>query len=381
MSPSSGPPSSGPRPRPEVHDISPYVGGESKLAGVNRTIKLSSNEGAFGVPPAAQAAYAAMAGEVHRYPDGAALALRRAIGAKFNLDPERIVCGAGSDDLLYQLCLAYGGPGTEIIMSAHGFSIYQIAGTYSGAKVLKAPERDLTADVDAMLAAVSSSTRIVFLANPNNPTGSLLAQDEVVRLRANLPPDVLLVLDAAYAEYVDRPDYDPGVKLVDAGDNTVMTRTFSKIFGLGGMRIGWAYAPPAIVDVLNRVRGPFNVSVAAQAAGIAALGEPGWLEASIAHNREYRAILTARLRQAGLKVWPSEANFVLADYATPERADAANACFHSAGIIVRAVRGYGLPHCLRITIGTAEEVGLVADAMDRFMATQDWAAQDWKTHA
>lgn len=371
----------GPRPRPEVLDISPYVGGESKLPGINRTIKLSSNEGAFGVPPGAQAAYTAMAGEVHRYPDGSATELRRAIGAKFHLDPERIVCGAGSDDILYQLCLAYGGPGTEIIMSEHGFSIYQIAGTYSGAKVLKAPEHNLTADVDALLAAVSPATRILFLANPNNPTGSMVPQDEVVRLRSRLPPDVLLVLDAAYAEYVDRADYDAGVKLVDADDNTVMTRTFSKIFGLGGMRIGWCYAPPAVVDVLNRVRGPFNVSLAAQAAAIAALNEPGWMEKSAAHNVEYRDILTARLRKAGIKTWPSEGNFVLADYGGPERAAAANAFFHSRGIIVRAVRGYGLPNCLRITIGTAEEVGLIAEAMDAFMATQDWATQDWTTHA
>ena len=362
----------GPRPRPEILDISPYVGGESTLPGVNRTIKLSSNEGAFGAPPAAQAAYVAMANEVHRYPDGSAIGLRRAIGAKFHLDPDRIVCGAGSDDLLYQLCLAYGGPGTEIIMSEHGFSIYQIAGTYSGAKVRKTPERNLTADVDAILAAVSPATRIVFLANPNNPTGSTVPHAEVVRLRQKLPPHVLLVLDAAYAEYVDRPDYDAGVKLVDAGDNTVMTRTFSKIFGLGGMRIGWAYAPPAVIDVLNRVRGPFNVSIAAQAAGIAALAEPGWMEKSAAHNFEYRAILTGRLRDAGIKVWPSDGNFVLADYGTPEHADAANAFFHSHGIIVRAVRGYGLPHCLRITVGTAEEVGLIAEAMGAFMATQDW---------
>ena len=362
----------GPRPRPEILDISPYVGGESTLPGVNRTIKLSSNEGAFGAPPAAQAAYVAMANEVHRYPDGSAIGLRRAIGAKFHLAPERIVCGAGSDDLLYQLCLAYGGPGTEIIMSEHGFSIYQIAGTYSGAKVRKTPERNLTADVDAILAAVSPATRIVFLANPNNPTGSTVPHAEVVRLRQKLPPHVLLVLDAAYAEYVDRPDYDAGVKLVDAGDNTVMTRTFSKIFGLGGMRIGWAYAPPAVIDVLNRVRGPFNVSIAAQAAGIAALAEPGWMEKSAAHNFEYRAILTGRLRDAGIKVWPSDGNFVLADYGTPEHADAANAFFHSRGIIVRAVRGYGLPHCLRITVGTAEEVGLIAEAMGAFMATQDW---------
>ncbi len=357
-----------PRPRPEILTISPYVAGESKVAGVNRIVKLSSNEGAFGVPPGAQAAYVALANEVHRYPDGSAAELRAALGRTFSLDSARIVCGAGSDDLLYQLCLAYGGPGTEIIMSAHGFSIYQIAGTYSGATVIKTPERELTADVDAILAAVSPATRIVFIANPNNPTGSMLSEAEMRRLRENLPPEVLLVIDAAYAEYVTRPDYDAGVSLVDANDNTVMTRTFSKIFGLGGMRIGWAYAPPAVIDVLNRVRSPFNVSLAAQAAGIAALAEPGWVDASRAHNAEYRLILTDRLCQAGILVWPSEGNFVLADFETPERAAAADAYLRTRGIIVRAVGGYGLPACLRITVGLAEEVHLVADALDAFMA-------------
>jgi histidinol-phosphate aminotransferase len=357
-----------PRPRPEILTIKPYVGGESNVEGVNRVTKLSSNEGAFGVPPGAVAAYQALAGELHRYPDGAAEDLRRAIGARFGLDPTRIVCGSGSDDLIYQLCLAYGGPGTEIIMTRHGFSIYLIAGTYAGSKVIKTPERELTADVDAILAAVSGATRIVFLANPNNPTGSMLPQTEVERLRAGLPADVLLVLDAAYAEYVDRPDYDPGVKLVDAGDHTVMTRTFSKIWGLGGMRIGWAYAPPAVIDVLNRVRAPFNVSIAAQAAAIAALAEPGWVETGRAHNAKARAALTESLQQVGIRVWPSEGNFVLADFETPERAGAADAYLRTRGIIVRALGGYDLPHCLRITVGTDEEVAMVAETLAAFMA-------------
>ena len=357
-----------PRPRREILTISPYIAGESKVADANRTVKLSSNEGAFGVPPGAQKAFAALAGEVHRYPDGSAAELRAAIGKKFGLDPTRIVCGAGSDDLLYQLCLAYGGPGTEIIMSAHGFSIYQIAGTYSGATVIKTAERELTADVDAILAAVSPATRLVFIANPNNPTGSMLGQREMRRLRQGLPPEVLLVIDAAYAEYVTRLDYDAGTELVDAGDNTVMTRTFSKIFGLGGARVGWAYAPPAVVEVLNRVRSPFNVSLAAQAAGIAALAEPDWIDFSRDHNEKFRNVLTDRLRQAGIRVWPSEANFVLADFETTEKAAAADAYLRTRGIIVRAVGGYGLPHCLRITIGTAEEVGLVGDALGAFMA-------------
>ena len=252
-------------------------------------------------------------------------------------------------------------------MSAHGFSIYEIAGIYSGARVIKVPERNLAADLDAMLAAVSPATRLVFLANPNNPTGSMLPNEEVARFRAALPPEVLLVLDSAYAEYVTHPAYDAGVKLVDATNNTVMTRTFSKIFGLGGMRIGWCYAPPAVVDVLNRVRGPFNVSVAAQAAAIAALAEPNWVETGCAHNAEYRPKLAAGIEATGLKVWPSEGNFVLVDLATKDKADAADTFLRKNGIIVRKVAGYGLPHCLRVTVGTAEEVALVVDGFREFM--------------
>ncbi len=360
-----------PRPRPEILEIEPYVGGSSTLPGINRVVKLSSNEGAFGPPPGAVAAFARTAAELHRYPDGACTELRRALGARFRLDPARLVCGAGSDDLIYQLCLSYSGPGTEIVMSAHGFAMYEIAGRYAGAVVRRAPERALTADVDAMLVQVSPATRIVFLANPNNPTGSMLPATEVARLRAGLPPEVLLVLDSAYAEYVDRPDYDPGVSLVDAGDNTVMTRTFSKIFGLGGMRIGWCYAPAAIVDVLNRVRSPFNVNIAAQAAAIAALAEPGWVERGRAHNRAWRAWLVDALTASGIKVWPSEGNFLLADFATPARAAAADAFLRGRGVIVRGMGAYALPHTLRITVGLEEECRLVAETLASFMADRD----------
>lgn len=358
----------GPQPRPEILTIKPYVGGESELPGHNRTIKLSSNEGAFGVPPGAQAAIKAAAEQAFRYPDGGAAALRQALGKRWGLDPARIVCGAGSDDLIYQLCLSYGGPGRDIVMSAHGFSIYHIAGTYAGSRVIKVPERNLTADIDAMLAAVSPSTRLMFLANPNNPTGSMVPSAEVARLRERLPPEVLLVLDSAYAEYVTHPDFDPGAKLVDASGTTVMTRTFSKVFGLGGMRIGWCYAPPDVVDVLNRVRGPFNVSVAAQAAAIAALQEPGWVEKGRDHNAEWRPKLAAGLTAAGIKVWPSEGNFVLADFGTVVTADAADAFLRSRGIIARKVGGYGLPHCLRITVGLAEECEAVIEALSEFQA-------------
>ncbi len=362
-----------PRPRPAILQVTPYVGGEAKLPGVNRIVKLSSNEGAFGPPPAAVLAAQRAAADMHRYPDGSSWALREAIGRRFGLDPARIVCGAGSDELLALLINAYAGsgkegPGSEIVMSAHGFSIYEVAGTAAGARVVKAPERHMAADVDAMLAAVSPATRMVALANPNNPTGAMLPQSEMARLRAGLPPDVLLLIDAAYCEYVDRPDFDPGTALVDAGDNTVMTRTFSKIFGMGGLRLGWCYGPPAIIDVLNRSRGPFNVSAAAQEAGVAALAESHWVEMGRSHNAAQRARLSQALEGVGIRVWPSEGNFVLADFGAPDAAEAADQALRSRGILVRAMRGYGLPHCLRITIGTAEECELVADVLAQHMA-------------
>lgn len=364
-----------PEPRPEVMRIAAYVGGEGNLEGVNRVIKLSSNEGAFGPPPGAIAAYTKVAGEIFRYPDGGSTALRAAIGRHHGLDPARIVCGTGSDELIGHLCHIYGGAdaegrATDILMSMHGFTMYQIAGTYAGSRVIKVPEKNLTTDVDAMLANVTEATRMVFVANPNNPTGSLLPQAEMERLRAGLRPDILLVIDAAYAEYVEDPDYDPGVKLVDAGDNTVMLRTFSKVYGLGGMRVGWAYAPAAVIDAINRVRGVFNVNIAAQAAAVAALAEPGWVAKGREHNTRAKARLGAALERAGIKVWPSHGNFFLADFATPARAAAADAALRARGLIVRAMGAYDLPHCLRITVGTDEECGLVADALTAFMATQ-----------
>ena len=271
----------GPMPRPEILTISPYVGGESSVAGVNRSYKLSSNEGAFGVPPLAQKALREAAAEGYRYPDGGADALRAEIGEYWNLDPAKIVCGAGSDELLYHLCLAYGGPGRDIVMSAHGFTIYHIAGVYAGSQVVKVPENNLRPDLDAMLAAVTPATKAVFLANPNNPTGAMIAEADMERFRAALRPDILLVIDSAYAEYVTRDDYNAGERLVDATNNTIMTRTFSKIFGLGGVRLGWSYGPPAVNDVLHRVRAAFSVSVAAQAPGSPPCASPaGWKKAA-----------------------------------------------------------------------------------------------------
>ena len=357
---------SAPVPRPEIFSVAPYVGGESSLPEVKRVIKLSSNEGAFGPPPSAVAALIESGANMHRYPDGGMAKLRAVIGEAFGLDPAQIVCGNGSDELLTLLIQAYGGPGTELIMSAHGFSIYEISGKLTGCTVLKAPEQNLTADVDAMLALVSPRTKMLFLANPNNPTGTMLPRSEVARLRAGLPEDVLLVIDAAYAEYVTRPDYDCGAALVDAGENTVMTRTFSKIFGMGGARLGWCYAPPAVVDVLNRMRPPFNVSAQTAAAAMAALAEPDWVAASCEHNTQARERLAQRLSQLGLTVYPSAANFLLVDFESPERAAAADVFLRTHGIIVRNVKSYGLPSCLRITIGTDEDCGLVAETLNSF---------------
>jgi histidinol-phosphate aminotransferase len=356
------------RPRPEILDIHPYTPGVSKIEGVNRVIKLSSNEGAFGPPPGVAAAVAAVAADFHRYPDGSATRLRDSIGKRFGLDPANIVCGAGSDDLIFLLCHIFGGPGTELIMTEHGFSIFEIAGRIAGCRVVKAPERERTADVDAIMAAVTPATRLVFIANPNNPTGTFIPTSETERLRRGLPPEVVLVLDAAYAEYMDRPDYDPGIALVHATPNTVMTRTFSKIFGLGGLRLGWAYAPSGIVDLLHRVRAPFNVSLAAHEAGIAALAEPGWIEKSRVHNGAERARMTKALHDAGLPVTPSEANFVLTDFGSPARAELADQHLRRRGLIVRRVGGYGLPQCLRITVGLAEENDLLIEALMAFTA-------------
>jgi histidinol-phosphate aminotransferase len=355
-----------PKPRPEIFTVASYVGGESKLPGANRVVKLSSNEGAFGPPPGAIAAMQAAAANMHRYPDSGMVLLREAIGRAFGLNPAHIVCGNGSDEILTLLIQSYGGPGTELIMSAHGFSIYEIAGKLAGCTIKKAAERNLTTDVEAIAALVSPATRMVFIANPNNPTGTLLPAREMARLRDSLPPDVLLVIDAAYAEYVGRPDYDAGVALVNSGGNTVMTRTFSKIFGLGGARLGWAYAPAPIVDVLNRMRGPFNVNTLAAEAGMAALADPAWLAAGRAHNTAARNRLAARLAEAGLTIHPAEANFLLVDFLTQERAVAADEFLRTRGIIVRNVKSYGLPSCLRITIGTDEECALVAEVLTAF---------------
>jgi histidinol-phosphate aminotransferase len=356
-------------PRPGILEIEPYVGGESRIEGGARIIKLSSNEGALGPSPSAVAAYREAAAELRRYPDGGCTGLRAAIGERFGLSPERIVCGAGSDELLTLLARAYCGPGDEVLHSEHGFLMYPIIARSVGARPIAVPERALTADVDALLGAVTGKTRIVYLANPNNPTGSYLGIDELGRLRSGLPDGVLLVIDAAYSEYVTRNDYAPGIELVDGGDNVVMTRTFSKIFAMGGLRLGWAYAPPATVGLLNRLRMPFNVTGPTQAAGVAALGDGAFADEARAHNEKWRAFLAEALGAIGLKVHPSVANFVLVEFPAEAGCDAAaaDAYLKTHGIITRRVDNYGLPACLRITIGLEHEMKATADALKEFM--------------
>src|SRR5207237_4617672 len=300
-----------PVPGPGILDIAPYIGGESKTAGVERPSRLASNESALGPSPKAIAAYRALADDIHRYPDGSAAELRAALGRYHGLDPERIVCGSGSDELIGLLLRCYAGPGTEVLYSRHGFLMYPIGAKSVAATPVAVPERDLTADVDGFLARVTERTRIVFVANPNNPTGTYLSADEMVRLHAGLPPGVALAIDAAYAEFVNRNDYEPGIALVNRAENVVMLRTFSKIYALAGLRLGWAYCPPAIADVLNRIRGPFNVTAPALAAGIAAVEDVGALARARAHNDRWLAWLSERLTTIGLELTPSVGNFVL----------------------------------------------------------------------
>ena len=362
-------PTNRPQPRSGVLDIAAYVPGKSTAPGVAKVFKLSSNETPLGPSPNAIGAYRAVGEHLEDYPDGSASSLRDAIGTVFGLDPDRIVCGAGSDDLLNLLARAYLTDGDEAIYTKHGFVVYPIATMGTGAKAVAVPEKDFTADVDAILKAVTPKTRIVFLANPNNPTGTYVPFDEVKRLQKSLPAHVLLVLDAAYAEYVQRNDYESGIELVATTDNVVMTRTFSKIYGLAALRLGWMYGPAHVVDAINRIRGPFNVNGPAIAAGIAAIQDTGHVEKSRAHNTRWLAWLTEEIGKLGLPVTPSAANFVLIHFpeAKGRTAKEADAFLTKRGLILRQVGVYKLPNALRMSVGTEEANRLVVQALKEFL--------------
>jgi histidinol-phosphate aminotransferase len=356
-----------PQPRPGVLAIDPYIPGKSTAPGAAKVFKLSSNETPLGASANAIAAYRAASETLHDYPDGSARPLREAIGETFGLDPDRIVCGAGSDDLLNLLARAYLKDGDEAIHTTHGFLVYPIATLGTGAKPVAAPETNFTADVDAILNCVTAKTKIVFLANPNNPTGTYIPFDEVKRLQKALPKDVLLVLDAAYAEYVRRNDYESGIELVATTENTVMTRTFSKIYGLASLRLGWLYGPAAVVDAVNRIRGPFNVNGPAIAAGIAAIRDGAHVEVAREHNAHWLPWLETEIGKLGLKVTPSVANFVLIHFADAKTAEAADAFLTKRGLVLRRVGAYKLPHALRMSVGSEEANTLAVKALKEFL--------------
>jgi histidinol-phosphate aminotransferase len=348
--------------------VDPYVPGRSKLAGAGTVIKLSSNETPLGPSPHAIEAYRAAASRLYRYPDGSYTSLREALGAAYGLNPAHIVCGNGSDELFHLLAQAYLGPGDEAIYTEHGFTVFRIVILAAGAEPVIAPERNLTANVDAILECVTPRTKAVFIANPNNPTGTYLPHQEVRRLRAALPGNVLLVLDGAYAEYADRNGYEAGIELVAATQNTVMTRTFSKIFGLAAARVGWAYAPAAIAQSLNRIRGPFNLAQPSVEAAIAGLADKEHIARAKAHNELWRDKVTRELREIGYDVRDSAANFVFIPFGTePGRtAHDADAYLNSKRIILRQLGSYKLPHALRMTIGLEEENRAALDALREF---------------
>ena len=354
----------GPKALPNILEITPYKGGQ-KLVGAH---KLSSNENPLGCSPAAQAAVIEAAKHMELYPDGSAGALRDAIGAKYGIEPDRIVCGAGSDEIFQLLGRAYLRPGDNIVQSQHGFLVYRLIAQQAGAETRSAPETDLTTNVDAMLEQVDQNTKIVFLANPNNPTGSYIPYSEVKRLHAALPENVLLVLDGAYAEYVRKNDYSAGMELAGEMANVLVTRTFSKIHGLAALRLGWAYGPANVADALNRTRGPFNVSAVSQAAGIAALNDDAFMAKSVEHNESELIRVKDAVEKAGFKTFPSVGNFVLIEF--PEDAGRpsaeADAFLRQEGIVIRDVNVYGLTTCLRASVGTVEQNNDLIAAIEKF---------------
>lgn len=352
------------KPQPGILDIALYKGGAATLDGHTNILKLSSNENPLGPGEAAKTAFSRAAHDLNRYPTTDHGSLRAAIGDVWGVDPERIICGVGSDEILHFMCQAYAGPGDEVIHTEHGFALYRISTLAAGAKPVRVPERERVVDVDAILKACNKKTKLVFIANPANPTGTMLGQDELTRLAEGLPPQAILVLDGAYAEFVE--GYDAGLALIEARENVVMTRTFSKIYGLGGLRIGWGYGPQSVIDVLNRIRGPFNLSSAALAAAEAAVRDQAYLEKCRNENARWREWLATALAELGVHSDTSTANFILARFGSAEEAQAADAHLQSEGIIVRYPQSYGFPEALRITVGDESACKRVVHAIAQF---------------
>jgi histidinol-phosphate aminotransferase len=361
-----------PTPKPWIMDIAPYVPGRSTTDDGRTVVKLSSNENPLGTSAEARAAFAAHSSDLERYPDAGATALREAIAAHHGLDPARIIYGTGSDEVLHLIAGAYAGPGDEVIQVKYGFAVYEIATRRVGATLITADDADYATDVDAILAAVTDKTRLVFLANPNNPTSTFTPRAEIARLHARLPRRVMLVIDQAYAEYLDTDDDDGALALAEVQPNVIITRTFSKIFGLAAERIGWGYGSAEAVDAMHRIRAPFNITIAGQHAAIAALADTGFVDKSRAHNAQWRAWLgneVAKMGNAGLRAIPSKTNFLLILFEGDVTAEMAYKGLMDQGYLTRWLPGQGLPNALRITIGTEDETRGVAAALRTIMET------------
>lgn len=352
------------RPQPGILDIALYQGGKAHVAGMTNVVKLSSNENPFGPSDRAKEAFQRSVHSLHRYPSTDHASLREAIADVHGLDASRVICGVGSDEIITFLCQAYAGPKDEVVFTEHGFLMYRISALAAGATPVEVRERERTTDVDAILAACNRRTKLVFIANPNNPTGTMISNAEIARLADGLPRQAILVLDGAYAEYVE--GYDGGLAILEARSNVVMTRTFSKIYGLGGLRIGWGYGPQAIIDVLNRIRGPFNLSSTQLEAAEAAVRDQDFVNRCRAENARMRHWLSEALAELGVPSDTSMANFVLARFASEEEAVACDTFLQQQGLIVRRVAGYKLPHCLRITVGDEASCRRVAHAVAQF---------------
>lgn len=360
-------PNSGPiRPQPGILDIALYQGGASKIEGHAQPLKLSSNENPFGPSPAAIQAMADAVANSHRYPSTDHAGLRAAIAEVHGLDADNIICGVGSDEVIHFLCQCYAGPGDEVLYTQHGFGMYPIAAKAAGATPVQVTEDARHVDVDALIAGITSATRLIFIANPSNPCATMIDSGEVTRLADALPEQCLLILDGAYVEFAE--GYDGGKTLVETRDNVVMTRTFSKVYGLGGLRVGYGYGPRHVIDTLNRIRGPFNLSAVALAGAVAAVRDVDWVAECIRVNADERARLTGGLRQLGLACDDSHANFVLVRFPSEAAADSADAHLKADGIIVRAPKSYGLPDCLRITVGRPEDNSRVLASLTSLVA-------------
>jgi histidinol-phosphate aminotransferase len=359
-----------PVPQPGILEIEPYVPGASKSSTfAGNLIRLAANESPFGASPHAIAAYKALSGDLHRYPDGGSVALREALAQFHGIEADRIVCGTGSDEIITLICRAFAGVGDEVLYGEFGFLMYPIAALACGATPVKAPEVRRATDLQSLLDHVTPKTKIVFLANPNNPTGSLVHRIDLQLFRQMLRQDIILVVDSAYAEYVTNTDYTDGKDMVQAHDNVIMLRTFSKVYGLSALRVGWSYSSAYIADILNRVRGVFNINSAAQACAVAALADQDFIATSIQSNWVQRQVAADALTKMGIKVYPGAGNFLLMSFGTSERAAYVLNGLKDQGILLRGMTAYNLPDCIRMTIGRAEDMPTVLKAIEALAAS------------